>query len=91
MGSVARNLNMEVLVSRHASVQRYPSVSICLKTTYLVSETLRRYDSNFITNALVCLEVEGQLGIVPLNDNFSGLFDRLLQRISILLFPLTVL
>ena len=43
----------------------------------LIPEALRGYDGDFIADTLVCLEVEGELGIVSLDDNFGGLLDRL--------------
>jgi hypothetical protein len=44
---------------------------------YLVAETLRGNNGDFIANALVGLEVEGELGVVALNDDFGGLLDGL--------------
>jgi hypothetical protein len=48
-----------------------------LKGTDLVSQPLRGDDGNLIADALVGLEVERELGVVSLNDDFGGLFDRL--------------
>ncbi len=44
---------------------------------YLVAETLRSNDCNLIADSLVGLEVEGQLGVVSLNDDLGGLLDGL--------------
>jgi hypothetical protein len=46
-------------------------------TSNLVAETLRRNDGDLIADALVGLEVEGELGVVPLNDDLGGLLDGL--------------
>lgn len=45
--------------------------------SHLVAKTLRGDDSDFIANALVGLEVEGELGVVSLNDDLGGLLDSL--------------
>jgi hypothetical protein len=45
--------------------------------SYLVAETLRGNDCNLIADSLVGLEIEGQLGVVSLNDDLGGLFDGL--------------
>lgn len=45
--------------------------------THLVTETLRWDDCNFIAYPLVGLEVESELGVVPLDDDLGGLLDRL--------------
>ena len=50
---------------------------------HLVAETLRGNDGDFIADALVGLEVESELWVVPLDDHFRGLFDGLVQ-VSIL-------
>jgi hypothetical protein len=44
---------------------------------YLVAEALGRDDGDFITDALVGLEVEGELRVVSLNDDLGGLLDGL--------------
>jgi len=44
----------------------------------LVPKTLRRDYSDLIADALVGLEVEGEFGVVPLDDDFGGLLDGLL-------------
>jgi len=41
----------------------------------LVAQALRGNDGDLIADALVGLEVEGQLGVVPLNDDLGGLLD----------------
>ncbi len=43
----------------------------------LVAEALGGDDSNLIADALVGLEVEGELGVVPLNDDLGGLLNGL--------------
>ena len=45
--------------------------------SHLVAKTLRGNDGDFIANALVGLEVEGELGVVSLNDDLGGLLDSL--------------
>jgi hypothetical protein len=45
--------------------------------SYLVAETLRGNDCNLIADSLVGLEIESQLGVVPLNDDLGGLLDGL--------------
>ena len=45
--------------------------------SYLVAETLRGNDCNLVADSLVGLEVEGQLGVVSLNDDLGGLLDGL--------------
>lgn len=45
--------------------------------SHLVAKTLRGDDSDFIANALVGLEVKGELGVVSLNDDLGGLLDSL--------------
>jgi hypothetical protein len=42
---------------------------------YLVAETLRCNYGDFIANALIRLEVEGELGVVSLNDDLGGFLD----------------
>jgi hypothetical protein len=44
---------------------------------YLVAETLRGNDGDLVADSLICLEVQGQLGVVPLNNDFGGLLHRL--------------
>lgn len=44
---------------------------------YLVAETLGCNDGNLVADALVGLEVEGELRVVPLNDDLGGLLDSL--------------
>ena len=45
--------------------------------THLVAEALGGNDGDLIADALVGLEVESQLGVVPLNDDLGGLLDSL--------------
>jgi hypothetical protein len=44
---------------------------------YLVPQPLAGDYSHFIAYSLVGLEVEGETGIVPLNDDLGGLLDGL--------------
>ena len=43
----------------------------------LVAEALGGNDSDLIADALVGLEVQGELGVVTLNDDLGGLLDGL--------------
>lgn len=43
----------------------------------LVTKTLRGNDGYFVADALVGFEVEGELGVVALNDDFGRLLDSL--------------
>ena len=45
--------------------------------SYLVAETLGGNDGDLIADALVGLEVEGELGVVALNDDLGGPLDGL--------------
>ena len=45
--------------------------------SYLVAKTLGSNDGNLIANSLVGLEVEGQLGVVSLDDDLGGLLNGL--------------
>lgn len=55
-------------------------LSVCMATQYLVAKTLGGNDSDLITDALVGLEVESQLGVVALDDNLGGALDGLSTR-----------
>ena len=48
-----------------------------LRKSHLVAKPLRGDYSDFIADALVGLEVEGELGVVTLNDDLGGLLDSL--------------
>ena len=48
-----------------------------MASSYLVAETLGGNDGNLIADSLVGLEIEGQLGVVTLNDDLGGLLDGL--------------
>ena len=52
-------------------------MSLKLENTDLVAQALGGNDGNLIANPLVGLEVEGELGVVPLNDDLGGLLDSL--------------
>lgn len=54
-----------------------PLLHVSRRKTHLVAKTLRRDNCNLITYALVGLEVEGELGVVPLDDDLGGLLDGL--------------
>ena len=43
----------------------------------LVAQALGRNDGDLIADSLVGLEVQGELGVVPLNDDLGGLLDGL--------------
>lgn len=45
--------------------------------TNLVAEALGSNDSDLIADTLVGLEVQGELGVVTLNDDLGGLLDGL--------------
>lgn len=45
--------------------------------THLVAQALGGNDGNLIADPLVGLEVQGKLGVVPLNDDLGGLLDGL--------------
>ena len=45
---------------------------------YLVAETLRGDDGDFVTYSLVGLEIEGEFGIVAFDNDFGRLFDGLM-------------
>jgi hypothetical protein len=47
----------------------------------LVAKTLRGNDGDFIADALVGLEVECELGVVALDDDFGGLLNGLATSI----------
>jgi hypothetical protein len=53
------------------------NVQMCGISGDLVAETLGGDDGNLVANSLVGLEVQGQLGVVPLNDDLGGLLDSL--------------
>ena len=82
VGRVAGNLSLRVL----------SNVVGAQGTTHhdsnLVAKTLGGDDSDFIANAFVGLEVEGELGVVSLDDDLGGLLDSLqvvsLQIMSVL-------
>ena len=44
---------------------------------YLIAKTLRGDDGDLVADALVGLEVEGEFGVVALDDDFGRLFDGL--------------
>jgi hypothetical protein len=49
----------------------------CCAISYLVAQTLRGNDGDLIADSLVGFEIEGQLGVVSLDDDLSGLLDGL--------------
>lgn len=52
-------------------------MTICL--SHLVAKTLGGNDGDLIADALVGLEVESQLGVVPLDDDLGGALDGLYE------------
>ena len=44
---------------------------------YLISQSLRSDNGNFVAYPLVGLEVEGEFGVVSLDDDLGGLLDSL--------------
>jgi len=50
---------------------------VCSVTGDLVAETLGGNDGDLIADTLVGLKVEGELGVVALNDDLGGLLDSL--------------
>jgi hypothetical protein len=48
--------------------------------SHLVAKTLGGNDGDLIADALVGLEVEGQLGVVTLDDDLSGALDCLFKE-----------
>ena len=44
---------------------------------YLVAKTLGGNDGDFIRDSFVGLEIEGEAGVVALNEDFGALFDGL--------------
>jgi hypothetical protein len=49
---------------------------------YLVAKTLRGDDGDLIADALVGLEIEGELGVVPLDDDLGGLLNGLVRLLA---------
>jgi hypothetical protein len=49
-----------------------------VRAAYLVAKTLGGNDGDLIAYPLVCLEVEGELWVVSLDDDFGGLLDGLI-------------
>ena len=48
-----------------------------MNLAYLVAESLASDDRDFVAYPLVGLEVEGEFGVVSLDDDFGGLLDGL--------------
>lgn len=67
------------VISRQKSTQqrRAKMLGASRVKIYLVAETLGCNNGNLIADALVGLEVKGELGVVPLNDDLGGLLDGL--------------
>jgi len=63
--------NLLIYMSECDSSLQIPSSS------YLVAETLGSNDCDLIADSLIGLEIEGQLGVVSLNDDLGGLLDGL--------------
>ena len=47
------------------------------RSIYLVAKTLGGNDGDFIGDSFVGFEVEGEAGVVALNENFGALLDGL--------------
>ena len=58
--------------------------------TYLVSQSLAGNDGDFIAESLVGFEVESELWVVALDDDFGGLLDGLFNLHTISLSVLQV-
>lgn len=69
MGGVTSNLTIPPSAPYSSCSFRSRNLS------YLVAKTLGSDDSDLITDALVGLEIERQLGVVTLNDDLGGLLD----------------
>lgn len=65
MGSISGNLIKNIISIRLPLI-------IGSVEKYLVPQPLAGNDGDLIAELLVDLKVEGELGIVPLNDNLSG-------------------
>lgn len=61
----------------HLSQQVASILSWFLVVANLVAQALGGDDGNLIADALVGLEVQGETGVVPLNDDLGGLLDSL--------------
>ena len=48
--------------------------------THLIAKTLGGNDGDFIAYPLVCLEIESEFGVVPLDDDFGRLLDGLSRK-----------
>jgi hypothetical protein len=82
VGGVTGNLsNPHVSLSRstliYKSAMNSEGNKLLQFMSYLVAEALGGDDGNLIADALVRLEVEGELGVVPLNDDLGGLLHGL--------------
>jgi hypothetical protein len=77
MGSEAGDLecNTQCVSFEPLGCARQRKTVRVLFTPYLVAQALRGNDGNFIANALVRLEVKGELGVVPLDDDLGGLLN----------------
>jgi hypothetical protein len=74
VGCVAGDLDvLLVSISYKWQVERF---------AYLVAKALRGDNGDFITYSLVRLEIEGELGVVTLNDDLGGLLHGLQWRVS---------
>lgn len=85
VGGVASNLrkkkSQSAIPSYNSLARRFSSKPglerLCASRANLVAEALGGNDGNLIADALVGLEVEGQAGVVPLDDDLGGLLDGL--------------
>jgi hypothetical protein len=56
----------------------------------LISESLGRDHGDFSTDLFVGVEVEGQLGVVPLNDKTCGLLNGFCSYATLLLLEVLI-
>lgn len=79
VGSVAGNLSRAgkfLSPKRQTFIPLWPATAES-SPAYLVAQTLRGNNGDLIADALVGLEVQGELGVVPLNDDLGGLLNGL--------------
>lgn len=67
---------MDIIHQSSSYALKVSKISLYMDS-YLVPQPLACNNGDLITNAFVCLKVEGELGVVALNDDLGRLFDRL--------------
>ena len=55
----------------------WPRDGVEKSKTYLVAKTLRSNDGYLIADSFIGFEIEGELGVVSLDDDLSGFLDSL--------------